>query len=219
MELNIRVQLEKDGFIKINKPNLRDDELIDISNVIGLPVESRIGGYIIDRLSPKKKESAYKNSLSNIHELNSFPLHSDTAYYKIPVKYIMLYCKNPGTGGRPTYLYDTYQLINTDEELRFKLTNTIYKVINGRNSFLTTLYNLDTSFFRFDRDCMRSTTSEGEELLKEIDSLIQKNDIQEVKWSLGDLLIIDNWRFLHGRGSSKSEDFERLLYRISIRER
>lgn len=219
MDVNIRRQLEKEGFVKINKPNLRDDELIHISNMIGLPVDSRIGGYIIDRLSPKKKEAAHKNSLSNIHELNSFPLHSDTAYYKIPVKYIMLYCKNPGVGDRPTYLYDTYQLINKDEEFRFKLANTIYKVINGRNSFLTTLHNPNMSFFRLDRDCMRSITDEGEELLKEIDTLIQKDDIQEIKWSLGDLLIIDNWRFLHGRGSSKSEDLDRLLYRISIKER
>jgi len=219
MELNMITQLEKKGYIKINKPYLEDGDLIDISNMIGIPVKTRIGGCLIDRLSPKRKENAYKNSLSSIYELNSFPLHSDTAYYKIPVKYIMLYCKDPGTGGRSTYLYDTYKLTCTGDEFRFKLINTIFKVINGRNSFLTTLYNPSIGFFRLDRNCMRYTTTEGEELLQEIDKFIQQDDIHEVNWSLGDLLIFDNWRFLHGRGSNKSEDFDRLLYRLSVREK
>ncbi len=218
MEFNLKKELEEVGYIKINNSNLGDTDLIELSKKLGKPVESRMGGSLIDRLSPKRKVDSNRNSLSNVHQLNSFPLHSDTAYYKIPVKYILLYCKNPGTGGRPTYLYDTHKLIYKYDELRLKLANVIFKVINGRNSFLTTIYNPEIDFFRLDRDCMRFISPEGEDLFKEVDNLIHKEDIEEINWNTNDLLIIDNWRYLHGRGRSKTKDYERLLYRLSIRE-
>lgn len=214
----IKHQLNKYGFIKMFKPDLADEDLIDIANTLGEPISSRRNGKVIDRLSPKNSENSYKNSLSRTYGLDSFPLHSDTAYFKIPVRYILLYCKNPGTGERPSYLYDASLLLNIHDDMRFKLSNTIFKVVNGRNSFLSTIYNSDSNFFRFDKNCMKSTDSEGDELLNEIDSLVQENDIKKIAWSEGDLLIIDNWRLLHGRGSSQSEDSERLLYRLSIRE-
>ncbi|QGG57898.1 TauD/TfdA family dioxygenase [Paenibacillus sp. B01] len=87
--------------------------------------------------------------------------------------------------------------------------------------FLTTLYNCDPykCYFRIDRDCMKPTSLQGIELLKTIDSLICQKDIYEVEWNSGDLLILDNWIFLHGRGESNVVDNDRLLLRISIKER
>ncbi|WP_248928944.1 TauD/TfdA family dioxygenase [Paenibacillus hamazuiensis] len=214
-------ELEEVGYIKLNAPDLIEEELIAISKQIGIPVGTRSGAKVIDRLSPKEKEDAHKNSLSRNHGLNSFPLHTDTAYFKVPVRYILLYSLNPGSGDRPTYLYDTKNLFNNDRELRFGLANVLFKVINGRYSFLTTIYNCHQRkyYFRLDRDCMKATSSEGTELLTKIDNLICPRDLYEVKWNFGDLLILDNWRFLHGRGKSNMIDNDRLLLRVSIKER
>ncbi|WP_431809857.1 TauD/TfdA family dioxygenase [Brevibacillus agri] len=214
-------ELEDVGYIKLNIPGLNEEDLIAISNQIGIPIRTRLGAEVIDRLSPKEKKDAHKNSLSRNHGLNSFPLHTDTAYFKIPVRYILLYSINPGSGDRPTYLYDAKNLFNHDKELRFELANVLFKVINGRNSFLTTIYNShqNKNYFRLDRDCMKAASSEGTELLTKIDNLISPRDLIEVKWNFGDLLILDNWRFLHGRGKSNMMDNDRLLLRVSIKER
>lgn len=214
-------ELEEVGYIKLNIPGLIEEELIAISKQIGIPVETRSGAKVVDHLSPKEEKDAHENSLSRNHGLNSFPLHTDTAYFKIPVRYILLYSINPGSGDRPTYLYDAKNLFNHAKELRFELANVLFKVINGRYSFLTTIYNCDQSkhFFRLDRDCMKATSSEGTELLTKINNLICPRDLYEVKWNIGDLLILDNWRFLHGRGDSKMIDNDRLLFRVSIKER
>lgn len=214
-------ELEDVGYIRLNIPDLNEEELIAISKQIGRPVETRLGAKIIDRLSPKEQEDSHKNSLSRIHGLHSFPLHTDTAYFKLPVRYILLYSQNPGSGDRPTYFYDTHNLTSHDNELRIELANVLFKVINGRYSFLTTIYNCHQNkyFFRLDRDCMKATSLEGTELLTKIDNLICPEDLFETKWRSGDLLIIDNWRFLHARGESKMVDNDRLLLRISIKER
>ncbi|RIX60056.1 hypothetical protein D3P08_00225 [Paenibacillus nanensis] len=214
-------KLEEIGYIKLNIPGLIEEDLIAISKQIGIPVETRRGAKVIDHLSPTEKKDAHKNSLSGNYGLNSFPLHTDTAYFKIPVRYILLYSINPGSGDRPTYLYDAKKLFNYDKELRFDLANVLFKVINGRYSFLTTIYNCYQSkyYFRLDKGCMEATSSVGTELLTKIDNLICPRDLNEVKWNCGDLLIIDNWRLLHGRGNSKMTDTDRLLLRISIRER
>ncbi|QGG57899.1 TauD/TfdA family dioxygenase [Paenibacillus sp. B01] len=127
-------ELEKSGFIKMNIPDLSEEDLLGISKQIGAPVESRIGAKIIDRLSPKDKDEAHKNSLSGVHGMNSFPLHTDTAYFRTPARYILLYSVNPGSGDRPTLIYDTNHFLNQNKDLRFELSNVLYKVINGRYS-------------------------------------------------------------------------------------
>lgn len=214
-------ELEEVGYIKLNIPDLKEEELIAISEQIGIPVETRLGTKVIDRLSPKEKKDAHNYSLSRNYGVNSFPLHTDTAYFKIPVRYILLYSMNPGSGNRPTFLYDSNRLFNYDKELRFELAHVLFKVINGRNSFLTTVYNSHQNkcFFRLDRDCMKATSSKGTELITKIDNIIDPKDFHEVRWSIGDLLILDNWRFLHGRGESSVTDNDRLLLRMSIKER
>ncbi|ANY67824.1 hypothetical protein BBD42_16115 [Paenibacillus sp. BIHB 4019] len=214
-------ELEEVGYIKLNIPGMIEEDLIAISEQIGIPIKTRLGANVIDRLSPKEKKDAHKNSLSGNHGLNSFPIHTDTAYFKIPARYILLYSVNPGSGGRPTLLYDANKFFNYDKELRFELTNVLYKVVNGRYSFLTTIYNYYQSnyYFRLDRDCMKATSSVGNELLTKIDSIIYPRDLNEVIWNCGDLLIFDNWRILHGRGQSNVIDNDRVLLRISIKER
>ncbi|QZN76191.1 TauD/TfdA family dioxygenase [Paenibacillus sp. DR312] len=214
-------ELQEEGFIKLNIPGLNEKNLIAISEQIGIPVNTRLGANVIDNLTPIEKKDANKNSLSGNHGFNSFPLHTDTAYFKIPARYILLYSVHPGSGGRPTLLYDANRFFNYDKVLRSELSNVLFKVVNGRYSFLTTIYNYYRSnyYFRLDRDCMKATSSVGSELLTKIDSIIYTKDLNEVIWNCGDLLIFDNWRFLHGRGQSNVIDNDRLLLRISIKER
>ena len=40
-----------------------------------------------------------------------------------------------------------------------------------------------------------------------------------IDWSEGDLLIIDNWRMLHGRGSAITIDSDRLLIKMLVDHR
>ncbi|WDM21274.1 TauD/TfdA family dioxygenase [Paenibacillus polymyxa] len=214
-------ELEEVGYIKLNIPGLIEKDLIAISEQIGIPIKTRIKANVIDHLSPIEIKDAHKNSLSGNYGLNSFPLHTDTAYFKVPARYILLYSVNPGSGGRPTLLYDANKFFNYDRELRSELASVLFKVVNGRYSFLTTIYNYNLSnyYFRLDRDCMKATSSVGSDLLTKIDSIVYLKDINEVIWNCGDLLIFDNWRFLHGRGQSNVIDSDRLLLRISIKER
>jgi alpha-ketoglutarate-dependent taurine dioxygenase len=41
--------------------------------------------------------------------------------------------------------------------------------------------------------------------------------VQTIEWSEGKVVVIDNWRLLHGRGSADGDDADRVILRISIR--
>ena len=69
---------------------------------------------------------------------------------------------------------------------------------------------------RFDRECMQpgiraSATQPA------IQAFIDEATPYAHRWYEGDLLIIDNWRMLHGRGPAKEPDGRRLLLKIMIK--
>lgn len=43
-----------------------------------------------------------------------------------------------------------------------------------------------------------------------------RNRVEVQTWRPGLVLVLDNWRMLHGRGPSEAPDSDRELYRISI---
>jgi alpha-ketoglutarate-dependent taurine dioxygenase len=44
----------------------------------------------------------------------------------------------------------------------------------------------------------------------------QRDRVISYNWDGGDVLIIDNWRMLHGRGNETAGDFERRLLRAYV---
>jgi len=211
--------LKKEGWIKKNIHLSSKNEIIQIGELLGKPISSRINGDLVDELRPLGIKEAQKNSLSSLYGTDTFPLHTDTAYKKIPVRYIILYAKNPGRGKRPTLLIDGHKIIDSEIDKDLLLT-TILKIKNGKYSFLSKILELDEKEdvyrIRFDQGCMIPATNESKLILNKYISILNQQKIIEINWELGDLLVFDNWRMLHGRGKSVVEDKDRLLYRLNI---
>ncbi|MFE4350191.1 TauD/TfdA family dioxygenase [Peribacillus butanolivorans] len=209
--------LKNEGWLKKNINITSKHELLNVGKFLGLPVPSRTNGNLIEELRPIEKREAHKNSLSSRYGTNNFPLHTDTAYRKVPVRYIILYAKNPGSGRRPTLLVDGFKSI--DETISKKLESAIIKIKNGKYSFICNMLevnNLGHYCLRLDQDCMIPATRESAEVLDEYIDLLAKQKQLEISWNTGDLLVIDNWRMLHGRGKAESKDDNRLLYRLNL---
>lgn len=211
-------KLKNDGWVTKRINSVSKQEILRIGEFLGQPIPSRINGDLIDELRPIEKNQANKNSLSSIYGTKGFPLHTDTAYRKVPVRYIILYAKNPGSGRRPTLLVDGFQSIDRSIS-KSKLESAIFKIKNGRYSFLCNMLETNEKGnyrLRFDQGCMIPATRESSVVLNQFIKLLEEQQTIEVNWTAGDLLIIDNWRMLHGRGTAQIKDDDRLLYRLNI---
>src|SRR4051794_10640327 len=78
--------------------------LLAMARQLGEPVPSRAGRQLVDRLTPIPSSRSYPRSLSRMFGTSAFPLHTDTAHWPIPARFLLLACLKPGSGGCPTVL-------------------------------------------------------------------------------------------------------------------
>jgi len=192
--------------------------LLDIAKELGVPVGGRKKGQLIEILKPQDSESANKKSLSKRFGFSAFPYHCDTAHWATPIRYIVLGCINPGSCGRKTFLIDWQKIEFELREINL-LRNAVFLIKNGRNSFYSTILDQNEKFFRFDPGCMSPVDNEASNTLNLIEDKISEVEPIEISWKKGSVLVIDNWRMLHGRGcvSVMSENLiTRELHRVLV---
>jgi len=187
---------------KIDIGNL--DCLIEISRRLGTPVGGRKKGALVEVLKLQDSISANQNSLSNQFGYSPFPFHCDTAHWVSPCRYIVFGCENPGNCGRKTVLIDWKKIEFDLTEIKL-LKSAVFLIRNGQKSFYSTILNQNEEFLRFDPGCMSPLDSESEDAFKLMKNKLDQVNPIEVSWEKGDVLVIDNWRILHGRKGAEIE--------------
>jgi hypothetical protein len=191
-------------------------ETLKLARRLGEPVAGR-RGHIIEILTPHLVENAEANSLSVQHGLGPFPLHIDGTHCLQPPRFIVLACARPGLSPAPTLLARFQDLRLRDAERR-RCESAVFLVRNGRRSFYSTILDRSRPFIRFDQGCMIPSCPDSREALKEIDVRAAEIGPTALHWRSGDILIIDNWRVLHGRGLALSVvSSDRCILRVNIR--
>lgn len=156
------------------------------------------------------------NSLSDRYGFGAFPYHTDVAYWPRPARYLALFCHNPGKARRPTFVVDVRRLRFSPTELQV-LHKELYRITQSAFSFYTRVFNRQgtDSWVRYDGHCMIPVSSGNSlAILKEKVAL---HESQEICWESGQMLIIDNKRCLHARGTTFEQDRNRVLERILIK--
>jgi len=215
-----RAVLETRGWVSFAVPASAEsdwrEQLLALATGLGIPAPTRSGGSLCDTLMPIEAHTAKPRSLSKIHSAGEFPLHADTAHWLTPCRYVMLACASPGGGSRPTVLLDTRRLPLSKHQTSL-LHSIPLRVTNGRNSFFSTILSRTRPFVRFDPGCMTATTPDGSAALEVLSRHNWPDFIETINWEAGTVLVMDNWRLLHGRGRADCSDSDRKLFRISIR--
>jgi alpha-ketoglutarate-dependent taurine dioxygenase len=62
---------------------------------------------------------------------------------------------------------------------------------------------------------MEAMCSDGEAALSMFEKTRVKALTKEIHWTKGRVVILDNWRVLHGRGGSSMNDGDRVLHRVT----
>jgi alpha-ketoglutarate-dependent taurine dioxygenase len=186
-----------------------------IAKLVGNPLTGR-AGQKIEPLIPTEQARANAKSLSVVHGLGSFPMHTDGAHLLQPPRFVVLVCASPGTSPVPTTLIRFRDLKATASE-RTRFEAAPFLVRNGRRSFYSTICSASRKFIRYDAGCMMPQGSESEASVKLIAHRAREVGPTLVHWRTGDVLVIDNWTVLHGRGLWVSEaSSDRKLLRVSV---
>jgi hypothetical protein len=173
----------------------------DIYNLINIVCKSQkisidFNNYKI--LIPKSENETDYFSLSSVHGLLNFPLHTDGADYLIPPKYVILRALEDTPTG--TIIADSIE-IKENKDWN-KIENIKWKVKLKNKIFMTNLFNdelvANKKIFRYNSvimKCLEETNS--------FQKIISNLPVQTITWKKNKTLILDNWRVLHGREAIK----------------
>lgn len=186
--------------------------LQEIAQDLGIMIPGPSGEYV-SVLCPVLNHESRSKSFSYHYGLGKFPLHTDTAFWKVPARYLVMMSDRPSST-------DTNVLSSrgVQEVLGSKLARrAIFSIRTIRsNHYGTVLLENARSGIRYDPCYMKPANKSAEELVELLDSITTKH-LHAIRWTGVNALIIDNWRSMHGRGSVDEEDLGRRLTRIYVK--
>jgi hypothetical protein len=167
----------------------------------------------LSTLHPKESRSARRPSPSATHGMGSFPPHVDGAHHRYPPRIVVLYCVCDDEL-RPTTLQPWGSVVAGLREPQL-LTREVFIFKNGRRSFADTIASKDRPFVRWDSVCMSPATNGAHRLFDDVICTMTRESTMVHAWRKHAVLVIDNWRTLHGRGEAKAPG-QRILFRATL---
>ena len=185
-------------------------ELDRIGDHLGTRVAGR-AGCLEEVIQPRAIADAHPRSLSARYGLGTLPFHTELSHRTKPCRYLLLGCIDPGSPTAATMLLDWWNLGFSQQELDL-LEVTPVLVRTGRRSFYSTIVAPGGAFLRYDPGCIEALDARGRNALRLVEDRIAgaATEAEAHHWRQGDILIIDNWRVLHGRSPSDQGSGRRL---------
>jgi alpha-ketoglutarate-dependent taurine dioxygenase len=195
--------------------NTNDEALLSLANQFGriIPDDNHNN---IQHLKPKENGKGLKNSFSFNHGLSEFPYHTDTAFWAKPARLILMASET--SSNCETSLIDTKELINslTADQLNIFYNSVFILKTPNEIKFVSVLQNHNgATILRYDPNIMEPFNNSAKICHETINTFIQKADPKTINWSGTNVVVLDNWRFLHKRNECKNEP-QRILKRIYI---
>ena len=192
-----------------------DTELISIALKIG-NILKHPNGQNVFTLKPKLEYEAIKGTFSNRYGLNDFPLHTDTAFFERPARYILMHSIK-ANGCDTTILSKINFWDSLTQSDKKKAERAVYLIKTNCAKFYTSFLFQEngTRGIKYDPSCMFPANKYAKEFDLKFQEILSKTKPLSLKWTDGKTIIIDNWINLHGRKSAK-KDINRQLKRIYI---
>lgn len=176
------------------------NELRRIGDMLGTRATGR-NGALEEIIQPQTTHEAHPRSLSVQYGLDALPFHVELSHRPRPCRYLLLGCIDPGSTNTVTLLLDWKNLGFSAEEF-YLLEDAPILVRTGRRSFYSTLLSPERAFLRYDPGCLEAVDERGRAALGLMHQRLALSSPDAYEWHRGDILIIDNWRLLYGRGPS-----------------
>ena len=174
------------------------------------PVVAGRAGATEEVIAPRQQGEAHRRSLSAVHGLGALPLHVELSHRPRPCRYILLGCLDAGSPPVATTVLDRQALgLGAEEEATLRSAPVLVRA--GRRSFYSTVLPPGGEYMRYDRGCMEPLDGRGRAALELVEARLAGCIPHRHEWRQGDILVIDNWRALHGRDPATATAGRRLV--------
>lgn len=190
--------------------------ILQIASELGHPVPLRLGQDVVSILSPRHQTDGLPNSFTAAFGTGAFPLHTDTAHWERPARYVVLGCLTAGSSERQTIILP-WQNLKFNKRTLEEIQTGIFMVRNRKNSFYTQILDSSKRILRVDFQAMIPKNTYAFSARAAVQEQLGKTPkTVKMKWSPGRILIMDNWKVLHARGESSMTDSDRQLMRVLV---
>jgi L-asparagine oxygenase len=221
---DVAARLESIGYL-FESEWFPDRSTLEIAQMIGSPVD--IGGLLprsgiptVQTIKPHCTTESRENQYSGTYGLAEFPLHTDLAHWARPPRYFLLRCK-VGVPDVATHLLPTSAVSSalTPAVLRRAVLRPRRRSSHQKLCLLPLLFPVDRVIgFRWDSLFLVPMNDAANKVAEVISTNLWDSSllISVILANPGDTLILDNWRFLHGRSSVATTDLIRTLERAYL---
>ncbi len=226
-ELNqVRKKLNKDGIFLQRNVDFTKEELINLGEAIS--PKNKLLEWDFGKVMEMKHSPSNENYLFSDEGV---PLHWDGAFHEVPA-YIIFYCTNINSdkGGESLFVNTTklFQSLNAKEKEELKKIRLEFSteklahyggkievpLLADHRSNGQKILRIASEVKTKKNPVKRRTISGSHELCQKLDKLAHEpSHLYEHQWLKGDLLIVDNDTFLHGR-NPLGENTARSFYRV-----
>jgi hypothetical protein len=209
-------ELQERGWTMV--PNVRaQSTLLEVAYSLGRPVLSPTGE-LIKNLSPRNTEaSSSRRTLSAIYGMGKFPLHTDTAFWPVPCRYLVF--RATGDIRRSTTILTLASLVSRlGPEFQNLAERSVWISRTPQASFYCSMIFAagGERCLRFDRNCMHPANNSA----LRVNEILERSPLDDmeccVNWAEDTALVVDNWKTLHGRGPMPLNEQLRVLERIYV---
>lgn len=191
--------------------------LVDLANKIGNPVAAPTGE-LVREIRAMPAVDTKTGSLTATFGTGRFPLHTDTAFWPIPARYLVM--RVHGDVRRPTTVRSFQDLFRRCPKHSLRLAEeSTWLVRTPSTSFYSSmLFRCAHQFaWRYDRNCMFPVNAQAVELAAVLVEFAASDFGEPVSWFHDSALVLSNWAVLHGRGAAPNAEGVRVLERIYVR--
>ena len=175
-------------------------------------------GEVYDVIIANDGVNAKTGSFSQNFGFAEFPLHTDTAFWAIPARFLIMW--SPEASTTSTTILSWRDIVDAFSESEKKIINdAIFKVhtyesVNYRGlKFSSPLGN----GFRFDPNIMTPANEQGGKFIEIFHEVIRGMNLINFNWSGSNALVLNNWNMLHGRSKVENKHEIRKIFRAYVR--
>jgi hypothetical protein len=192
-------------------------DLIELGKQIGTPIPGP-NGELIKEIRRKLKEIAHPESQSSIYGTGSFPLHTDTVFWPLPIPYVLF--RAYGDVRRPTTLKRSVDLFNDCDSDFYSLCDRSVWYVGSKSNRICCSIRLrrnGKTGWRYDADLMIPVNRAAFDVDKIIRPLVFNQNTEQINWTGNNAIIISNWSAFHGRGPQPPDEGSRVVERLYVR--
>ena len=191
-------------------------ELLRVARLVGQPVCSPTGE-LVKELVPRPTSDARNGTLSESYGRGAFPLHTDTAFWPVPARYVIFRAR--GDVRRQTTILTFNDLFRGEYQKLLEVAERSVWIAKAasKSAYCSMKFSIGgQGGFRYDGQCMRPANAAALLIRDALVSILSYDRAEPVDWENDVAIVVDNWQALHARGPSPVKEGPRVLERVYV---